>query len=470
MASDLQQLHQRVKAVATILGEKRLWLREALFAGWSGGDLHGTWSDLLSFVNALVFEAGTAQRLIAAHGPEMPKGRPVDEVAAMLAQLTDYLEAGGSLGLKTKLTHRAWHKLLETCRIDIRAPQARDKIRALQAKAQLEVNRSRLADRWKRLVECHDGPAFKTFGGSPERAAQGYAQEIRARLEWRATIWEPLIGELRAAGFRWEEWLAAYPPVTGDHGELTRVERAGSQELADVVEAQAALMRQAELSAALSQQRTYLAGFPHSEAASALLQAQGEWNIEVYEEASRELARLEGLAGTYQTRLALLARIQNVAPAWAHDIAQRHGVHGTPQPLGDSTTAWRWRQWHQELERRASVSMTDLQERLSATQDELRSMAAQIIELETWAAQRERTNLDAQLALMGYVQTIRKVGRGTGKRVPELLRQARQLLTSARRAVPVWIMPLSRLYESFDPRETRFDVVIIDEASPALCP
>lgn len=26
-------------------------------------------------------------------------------------------------------------------------------------------------------------------------------------------------------------------------------------------------------------------------------------------------------------------------------------------------------------------------------------------------------------------------------------------------------MPLSRVYESFDPRETRFDVVIIDEAS-----
>jgi very-short-patch-repair endonuclease len=63
------------------------------------------------------------------------------------------------------------------------------------------------------------------------------------------------------------------------------------------------------------------------------------------------------------------------------------------------------------------------------------------------------------------VQTIRKIGKGMGKRVPELLRQARQLLTLARRAVPVWIMPLNRVYESFDPRETKFDVVIIDEAS-----
>jgi very-short-patch-repair endonuclease len=66
---------------------------------------------------------------------------------------------------------------------------------------------------------------------------------------------------------------------------------------------------------------------------------------------------------------------------------------------------------------------------------------------------------------MGFVQTIRKIGKGTGKRVPELIRQARQLLATARSAVPVWIMPLSRVYESFDPRTTRFDVVIIDEAS-----
>jgi very-short-patch-repair endonuclease len=464
-AGELQQLHQRVKAAATVLGEASLWLREVLFAGWSGGGLAETWRDLLVAVDALVFEAGTAQRLIAAHGPELPEGRPVSEVAAMLGQIVDYLGRGGSLGLKTKVTKRSWHALLESCGVDVWASQAPDKIRALQARAQLEVNRSRLADRWRRLVECHDGPAFDTFGRSPERAAQGYAQEIRARLEWRATVWEPLIGELRSTGFRWEEWLAAHPPVPGDHGELTRVERAGSQGLAEVVEAQAALMRQAELSAALSQQRTYLAGFPQSETASVLLQAQDEWNTEMYEEASRQLARLEGLGDAYQTRLAQLARIESAAPAWAHAVSQRHGGHGTTQPLGDPAAAWRWRQWREELERRASVSMTDLQERLSATEDELRNLAAQIIEHETWAAQRERTDLHSRQALMGYVQTIRRVGKGTGKRVPEFLRQARQLLGSARRAVPVWVMPLNRVYESFDPRETRFGVVIIDEAS-----
>lgn len=130
---------------------------------------------------------------------------------------------------------------------------------------------------------------FETLGSRPERSAQAYAEEIRRVLQWRAAVWEPLIAELRAAGFRWDTWLAEHPPVPGDHGQLMRVQRAGSDRLAAVVEAQAARLRLRGLSMSLDQQRTYLAGFPQSEVASALLRAQDEWNVELYENACRDL-------------------------------------------------------------------------------------------------------------------------------------------------------------------------------------
>lgn len=464
-AAQLQELHQRVCAAAGLLAEEQNWLREVLFAGWMGGGLREAWNDLLAAAHALAAEAGTAHRLIMEHGPELPDGRPVSEVAATLGEIMAHLEAGSSLGLMTKVRRRGWHQLIDLCRVEGRVPKTLDEFRAVRALAQLQEHRNRFAARWRRAVESLDGPLVESLGQSPERAAQGYAAEIRTRLEWRETVWDPMIGELREAGFLWDSWLAAHPPVPGDHGELARVQRAGSHGLAEIVEAQAALLRKAELSAALQNQRAYLSGFPQSDAASVLLTAQDGWDVENYEEACRELARLEGLRDAYDTRLPLLAKVEPIAPAWAHAITQRHKPHDGSQPPGDSPAAWRWRQWHQELERRAAVSMPELQERLDKMERELRQLAAQIIEHETWAAQRERTGLQAQQALMGFVQTIRKIGKGTGKRVPELLRHARQLLASARSAVPVWIMPLSRVYESFDARETKFDVVIIDEAS-----
>jgi very-short-patch-repair endonuclease/transcription elongation GreA/GreB family factor len=464
-ATQLQQLHQRVCAAAGVLAEEQNWLREVLFAGWMGGDLRGAWNDLLAAAHSLASEAGTAHRLIMEHGPELPNAQPASAMAATLNAIISHLESGGSLGLMTKLRHRDWHQLIDACRVENRVPTTPDEFRALRALAQLQESRSRFVARWRRGVESLGGPQIESVASAPERAAQGYAAEIHTRLEWRETVWEPLTGALRAAGFRWDAWLAAHPPVPGDHGELARVQRAGSQGLAAIVEAQAALLRQTELSAALQNQRAYLAGFPQSEAASVLLTAQDSWDVENYEEACRELARLEGLREAYDTRLALLARAEEVAPAWSHAIKQRHKPHDGAQPPGDATAAWRWRQWHQELERRAAVSMPELQERLDKTEDELRGVAAQIIEHETWAAQCDRTRLHEQQALMGFVQTIRKIGKGTGKLAPQLLRKARELLASARRAVPVWIMPLSRVYESFDARETKFDVVIIDEAS-----
>jgi very-short-patch-repair endonuclease/energy-coupling factor transporter ATP-binding protein EcfA2 len=464
-AKQLQELHERVRAAAAVMTEKQEWLREVLFAGWIGGDHREAWNDLLASIDSLAAEAATATRLQREHGPELPEERSVEEIAATLDEVISHLETGHSLGLMTKLRRRNWHGLIELCRVDGRVPQTIDEFRALRALARLEERRARFAGRWRRTIESLHGPRVDSLGNSPERAAQGFAAEIRNRLEWRTTKWEPLTNELRAVAFQWDDWLATHAPVPGDHGELARVQRAASEGLAEIVEAQAALIRQAELSTALQSQRTYLAGFPQSDAASVLLAAQDAWDAENYEAACRELARLEGLHGAYDIRSELLAKLERSASTWALAILQREKPHDSAEPPGDVTLAWRWRQWCEELERRASVSMTDLQERLERTEKELREVAAQIIEHETWAAQCERTGLQAKQALMGFVQTIRKIGKGTGKRVPELLRKARELLTSARRAVPVWIMPLSRVYESFDPREKKFDVVIIDEAS-----
>jgi very-short-patch-repair endonuclease len=164
----------------------------------------------------------------------------------------------------------------------------------------------------------------------------------------------------------------------------------------------------------------------------------------------------------------MLERVEDVAPAWSHSIVQRHKPHDGAQPQGDATAAWRWRQWYQELERRAAISMPELQERLDKTEDELRRVAAQIIEHETWAAQKERTGLREQQALVGWVKVQKKITKSrNGVRDAVLMQEARKLLAEARSSVPVWIMPLSRVYENFNPREKKFDVVIIDEASQA---
>ena len=464
-AAELRQIQLEIQSAALALSEEQRWLREVLFAGWTGGELRKTWHDLLVAMETLSQRAAVATRLEVEHGPELPPDSLAEDVLPILSEIIGFIEGGGRLGFNTWITRYKWHRLADACKVHGRVPRTVDELRALSEAARLDLARKHFVERWHRLVERCGGPSIDAIEGSPERIATGYAPEIRKRLEWRDRTWEPLIEKFNKIGFHWTKWLDGIPPEPADHGELARLRNAIADGLNVVIGGQVAKLRQAELANELLGQRTYLAEFPKSEAVKALQRAQAEWDVEAYDQAYEALSSLQELKEVYAERLAMLDRLKAAAPNWARAIANRSELHATSEPPGDHARAWQWRQWHQELENRASASIDEFQDRYQEVASAALQLSSRIIDCETWAAQCDRTGLEQQQALMGFVQTIKKVGKGTGKRAPRLLHQARELLSSARRAVPAWIMPLSRVYGSFDPRETKFDVVIIDEAS-----
>jgi len=72
---------------------------------------------------------------------------------------------------------------------------------------------------------------------------------------------------------------------------------------------------------------------------------------------------------------------------------------------------------------------------------------------------------DHRSHLMGWQQAITKIGKGTGKHAPKHRRTAQRHLNECKDAVPVWIMPLHKVYDTVDPEEGMFDTIIVDEAS-----
>ena len=130
-----------------------------------------------------------------------------------------------------------------------------------------------------------------------------------------------------------------------------------------------------------------------------------------------------------------------------------------------SLSAWTWRQLNDELDRRASVSLEALQAKSEKLREQLRRATVELIDKRSWSSQARRTSSRQRQALVGWLDTIRRIGKGHGIRVSLLRAEAARKMSECRGAVPVWVMPLSRVVENFDPRTTRFDVVIIDEAS-----
>jgi very-short-patch-repair endonuclease len=95
----------------------------------------------------------------------------------------------------------------------------------------------------------------------------------------------------------------------------------------------------------------------------------------------------------------------------------------------------------------------------------IKQMTAELGALKAWYSTLSTLTEGQRQHLLAWTTSMRKVGKGTGKNAPIHLRDAQYHMTYCRDAIPAWIMPLYRIFETFEIKPNLFDVVIIDEAS-----
>jgi very-short-patch-repair endonuclease len=339
----------------------------------------------------------------------------------------------------------------------------------LRKLARLKIFRQDLAGRWDRQMAPLGTPASGEMGEEVEKTLMQFCDAIEDCLGWHEQTWLPLQQQLEDLGFRWEKFLAEQPAVVGADGELVRIGRAVAHALLPILDSRFKKLRLLQLEAEQRdlKGRLKLAArlAKSSKATSKLLAAVGDEDSGDYRDAYDRLLELKSRQADLDLRRVLLTKLESAAPTWAGAIRHRSAVHGRSEPPRDPATAWIWRQLNDELDRRAGVSLEALQSKGEKLREQLRRSTVGLIDKRAWSSQAHRTSSRQRQALVGWLDTIRRIGKGHGLRVSLLRAEAARKMSECRSAVPVWVMPLSRVVENFDPRFTRFDVVIIDEAS-----
>jgi signal recognition particle GTPase len=466
-ASDLENLSNDLRRVVEMYFELSGWLKEIVFAGWSGGDRTEIWLELLGEAQKMADIAAESERLTILHGPEIPADQNSSEFIRSLEEIFAHLSNGRSLNFLALLFRPSWSQVINTSKVNGVKPTSQEHFRALLSFAKLRFGRERFVSLWGRIVGGSQGPQISNFADTPENTAISFAGIIKSHLDWMKLHWLDLEKRLQEIGFRWNDWLDNSCFCPGRFGEMDKIFQSLNADFFNLLQARMNKLHQSEITNGLDEQKVYLQSFPNSELASNLLTSMINWDDVGYGSVMEQIHRLEALLPTYEKRNLLISKVHEVAENWANALRGRKLIHDEARPLEPIQTAWRWSQLNQTLNDRANKSVQGIQEKINALDSEARALASRIVEMETWGAQKARVDLDSQQALQGYVKTMKKIGKGTGKRAPALRKEALENLSKARSAIPVWIMPLNTVYESFDPKTTKFDVVIIDEASQA---
>ena len=128
--------------------------------------------------------------------------------------------------------------------------------------------------------------------------------------------------------------------------------------------------------------------------------------------------------------------------------------------------AWAWQRadlWLQEQEDEMSFkSLSEEKERLSKDQKQNMELLASE---KAWISCLSQITDEDLSNLRALIQSIAKIGKGTGKSASRHRKTAKKRMEECKTAVPAWIMPLYRVVENINPSAKPFDIVIIDEAS-----
>ncbi len=181
-----------------------------------------------------------------------------------------------------------------------------------------------------------------------------------------------------------------------------------------------------------------------------------------------ELSRINKLLSHFQ-------EIENITDKISESGAPKWGKSLKTEPLlatDDNLTpvdwfeAWKWNQRKQYLhEIDGREQLKNLSEKRSTLDNDLKRTFSKLVRLKTNIGLHMSMTERVQGALMRFVSSVAKIGKGTGKRAPRHRRDAYRAMQDCYGGVPCWIMPTWRVSESLPSDFSSFDLVIIDEAS-----
>jgi hypothetical protein len=469
-AAELDELGRLVEEAASIFADQRPWLLECLADADRGKDAEQPWRELAELIREAASRIPPRQALILQHGPQVTTDLPVAEGIEICSQIIAHLTAGKKLGALTAMLKREWQTFMRACRVDAGVPETAEQFQAVRALLEVTSIRAALTRRWDRQMPRLGAPNAYALGAEPEKAALPYAEAISRALRWPGEQLRPLERRLTAAGLDWAAVIRQTSIPPAQPGPIHQLRTVLAERVPRLLAARRHYVTAERLAASRDTWLTALAAAAEREGDQGLVRALTDSILNKaragYASAWQRARRLAALGPSIARRGELLARIETVAPAWAEALRERNPAHMRGVPgAGDVHAAWSCRRWADRLAAMTAADVDALQIEVNRATAELQEMTARYVEKLAWRAQFERTGLEEQQALAGWLALHKKIGKGSGKNAARLKEEARRTLEKCRQAVPVWIMPLSRVIDSFDIASTVFDVVILDEAS-----
>lgn len=391
------------------------------------------------------------------------------ELKQAVSELKDKFAQKGKVGKLDLLFNKQLESALNNVTINGQKLQNVQDCNLVLEVMELKEMREQCLIYWNELMAKHGVMTFEKLDEhEPERIAKNYIPSILSYLDWYQNDYTRLVFLVEQTGLSFDA-IFEQNLLDSEVEKTRKLLYTVAHTLPVFCKIFLNIQEYVEIDAKIEEsQRVLQSGKrSNSDICKQMLQAMQSGDVNTYRESYGKLEHLYEKYDMIHKREEFLERLSPFASQWADAIRKRVGIHGNPIVPEDVEDAWRWKQYYEILDDITKDPFRELQEKSLLLSKEYRNITAKYAEKCAWYQLLKRTesDLDMNQALIGWKQTVKKIGKGTGKNAPMYRAQARKLMVKCQQAVPAWIMPINKALESLDPRKNSFDVVIIDEAS-----
>jgi very-short-patch-repair endonuclease len=388
---------------------------------------------------------------------ELPGGAMDDP--RFRAAVQDLGAGGQGLGALAGLFARTTKQSLLAVRLRGKTPANAEDWQAVSRFMFALERATRLAAGWNHACAGTDLPTLTAHGPATGREAK----RVIHRLEELAALLDEAAGLTKELRRLLPEW----PGIVARNQEISPVSSCLSLHLDRARLAKAETTRR-HLMAALGAHKTEVHLAIRTLAANLGKRdlADEEVREEVISLAGR-ISQLHALKPQLETLEAVCQKIQSSgATSWAVRLRAEPATVEDPLGPGDWQTRWRLRRLATWLDSSQKLDQfRTLHQDRQQSEGDLARAYTRLIEQRTWLALKKQASPAVMAALGAYAVAVGQIGKGTGKSANRHRKSARHAANKVKGALPCWIMPHHRVYESLPPELGVFDLVIVDEAS-----
>lgn len=198
----------------------------------------------------------------------------------------------------------------------------------------------------------------------------------------------------------------------------------------------------------------------------AVAAAQQDWDA--WRAAWENLTELKQERQKLERYQRLKRQLEMAHPGLTSWLQQTAGDPTATERVRELDRAWDWATASFWVQSHVKVGQFEqLIEERHSVQKKIEKALADLVAHLAWTAFMRRLDDTTRQSLVAWTKAVARIGKGTGVHAWKHRRSARKYLTQCLHAVPVWVMPLYRVWEMTESLPGVFDTVIVDEASQA---